>query len=51
VFSTAYDSASITSIVSKWQPFTFIFNQGNRGWMTDDSFVVFDQKFPGKLEV
>jgi hypothetical protein len=30
VFSTAYDSTSITSIVSKWQPFSFIFNRGNR---------------------
>jgi hypothetical protein len=30
LFSTACDSASITSIVSKWRPFSFIFNQGNR---------------------
>jgi hypothetical protein len=26
VFSTACDSASITLIVSQWQPFSFIFN-------------------------
>jgi hypothetical protein len=30
LFSTACDSASITSVVSKWQSFSFIFNQGNR---------------------
>jgi hypothetical protein len=29
VFSTAYDSASITSVVSKWRPFSFIFNRAN----------------------
>jgi hypothetical protein len=38
VFSTACDSASITSTVSKWRPFSFIFNRGNRekqgGWGT-----------------
>jgi hypothetical protein len=38
VFSTACDSASITSVVSKWRPFSFIFNRGNRerlgGWRT-----------------
>jgi hypothetical protein len=37
VVSTACDFASTTSIVSKWRPFSFIFNQGNReksqgGW-------------------
>jgi hypothetical protein len=36
----ACDSASITLIVSKWQPFSFVFNQGNResrvgrGWQS-----------------
>jgi hypothetical protein len=30
VFSTACYSASITSVVSKWRAFSFIFNQGNR---------------------
>jgi hypothetical protein len=30
VFSTACESALITSIASKWRPFSFIFNQGNR---------------------
>jgi hypothetical protein len=29
VLGTACDSASLTSIVSKWQPFSFIFNQAN----------------------
>jgi hypothetical protein len=30
VFNTAYNSASITSFVSKWRPFSFIINWGNR---------------------
>jgi hypothetical protein len=30
VFSIDCHSASITSTVSKWLPFSFIFNQGNR---------------------
>jgi hypothetical protein len=30
VFSIACDSATITSIVSKWRPFNFIFNRRNR---------------------
>jgi hypothetical protein len=30
VFSTACDSASIISVVSKWRPFSFVFNRGNR---------------------
>jgi hypothetical protein len=29
-FRTACDSASIASVVSKWRPFSFIFNWGNR---------------------
>jgi hypothetical protein len=41
LFSTACDSVLFTSIVSKWRPFGFIFNQGNRkvGWVRDDSQV------------
>jgi hypothetical protein len=47
--STACDSASITSVVSKWQPFSFIFNREDRkgGWVGDDSHV-FSQKCPGE---
>jgi hypothetical protein len=50
VFSTACNPASITAIVSKWRPFSFIFNRRNRkvGWVGDDSHVVFGQKFPGE---
>jgi hypothetical protein len=58
VFSTACNSASITSVVSKRRPFSFIFNQGNRkvargqvrrvGWVRDDTHVIFGQKFPGE---
>jgi hypothetical protein len=48
VFSITCDSASIASVMSKWQP-SFMFNQGNRkvGWVGDNSYV-FDQKFPGE---
>jgi hypothetical protein len=50
VFSTACDSASITSTVSKWQPFNFIVNRGSRekqgGW--SDSHVLFGKEFPGE---
>jgi hypothetical protein len=28
--NTAFDSASISSIMSKWRPFGFIFSRGNR---------------------
>jgi hypothetical protein len=50
VFSTVWDSASITSIVLKWWHFSFIFNRGNRekkgGWgMVVMLFLV--KKFPG----
>jgi hypothetical protein len=50
VFSTACDSASITSIVSKWGPFNFMFNRGNRKmwWMEDDSHVASGSSFPGE---
>jgi hypothetical protein len=53
VFSTACDSASITSFVSKWWSFTFIFDLGNRkiGWVGDDSYVVSLQSFLLKNEV
>jgi hypothetical protein len=46
VFNTAYNSASITSIVSKWQPFRFIFCWGSRKqqWVGNDSHVVLGQK-------
>jgi hypothetical protein len=53
VFSTACDSASITSAVSKWRPFSFNFTQGNSksGWVGDDSHFIFGKKFPDKKEV
>jgi hypothetical protein len=44
VFITACDSASIISTVSKWRPFSFIFNRRNRikvRLVGDDSHVVF----------
>jgi hypothetical protein len=51
VFSTACDSPSITSTVSKKRSFSFIFNGGNKrkvGWLEDDSHVVFGQKVPSE---
>jgi hypothetical protein len=50
VLSTTCDSVSITAVVSKWQPFSSVFNWGNRkvGWVGDNSHVVFGQKFPGE---
>jgi hypothetical protein len=51
VFSIACDSASITSIVSNWRPFSFIFNRRNRGkkwWVGDDSHVAFGQELSGE---
>jgi hypothetical protein len=52
VLSTACDSASITSFVSKWVPFSFIFNPGNGevGWMGDDGQIVFGHKFHGEKD-
>jgi hypothetical protein len=50
VFSTACDSASFISVVSKWRPFSFIFdkeNKGKVGLVENVSHVVFGQKFPG----
>jgi hypothetical protein len=51
MFSTACDSASITSIVLKWWPFSFIFNWGNRekkgGWGTVVMLFLV-KKFPGE---
>jgi hypothetical protein len=46
VFSTACNSASVTSVVSKWWPFIVIFNWGNKkvGQVMDDNQVVFGQK-------
>jgi hypothetical protein len=53
LFSAACGSASITSAVAKWRPFSFIFSQGNRkvGWVEHYSQVVFGQEFPGEKEV
>jgi hypothetical protein len=50
VFSTACDSALITSTVSKWWPFNFIFNREKQKRRVggDESYVVFGQKFPGE---
>jgi hypothetical protein len=50
VISTTCESVSISSIVSKWRPFSFIFNRGNRkiGSVGDDSHVVFGKNFPGE---
>jgi hypothetical protein len=50
---SACDSASIILIVSKWRPFSFIFNRGNRKirWVGDDSHVAFGKKtFPAEKE-
>jgi hypothetical protein len=55
VFSTACDSASITSTVSKWQYLQtskqrkFSESQVRQvEWVSDKSYVVLGQKFPGK---
>jgi hypothetical protein len=52
LFSIACDSASITSVVSKWQlsSFTYIFNRGNSKveLVGYNSHVVFGQKFPAE---
>jgi hypothetical protein len=50
MFSTACDSASITSIVSKWWPSSSLQSRKKRkvGLVRDDSHVVFGQKFPGE---
>jgi hypothetical protein len=46
VFSTACDSASITSIMSTRRLFSFMLNQGNKvGWVRDDNHVIFGNKF------
>jgi hypothetical protein len=47
VFSTACDSAWITSAVTKWRLFSIFFGpreQGKVGWVGDDSHVVFGKK-------
>jgi hypothetical protein len=61
VLSKAFDSASVTSAVSKWRPFDFIFNQGNRKVAGDqfggvvfvggDSRLIFGKKFSDKKKV
>jgi hypothetical protein len=54
LFSTAFDSASVTSFVSKWLPFSFILNRGNRKMSRgpsqagDGSHVVFGKTFTGE---
>jgi hypothetical protein len=42
------DSASVTSVVSKWRSFSFIFNARNRKvrWVEADSRIVFGKKIP-----
>jgi hypothetical protein len=53
VFSTACDSASITSSVPKWWVFGFIFNRGNRKveWVGDESHVAFGKNSVVEKEV
>jgi hypothetical protein len=48
VFSSACNSASITSFVSKWRPFSSIFNRRNRKVrrVGDNRHIVFYKKFP-----
>jgi hypothetical protein len=48
--STAYDPACITSVVSKWRLFSFIFNRRNRKVRSvgDNSHDVFGKKFPSE---
>jgi hypothetical protein len=48
VFSTARDSASITSFVSKWRPLSFFIHLGKQKIMVggDDSHVTFSKKIP-----
>jgi hypothetical protein len=53
VFSTACDSASISSLVSKWRPFSFVSSQGNRkvGWMGTTVMLFLVRNFQVKKEV
>jgi hypothetical protein len=47
VFRTAWDSALITSIVSKWRAFSFIFHWGKQkkgGWVGGNNHVVSGKK-------
>jgi hypothetical protein len=52
VFSIACDSFSITSVESKWKPFSFLFKWGNRkdGWVGDNSHFIFRKNIPGEKE-
>jgi hypothetical protein len=60
VFSTACSSASITSIVSKWQPLFYLQSRKQRnviggqarsvGWLGDDNHVVYGKEFHGEKE-
>jgi hypothetical protein len=47
VFCECVQHSTVTSIMSKWRPFRFIFNCGNRkvGWVGDDSHVPFGEIF------
>jgi hypothetical protein len=53
MFSTACGSDSITPVLSKWWPFSFIFSRGNRkvGWVGDDSHIIFGQRIPGEKRI
>jgi hypothetical protein len=54
VFSTACNYVSITSVVSKWWPFSFIFNQFNRekyGGRGMTVMLLMAEKSPVKNEV
>jgi hypothetical protein len=46
VFSIACDSASVTSLVSKWRPFSLIFSWGSGDWVGEDSHVLFWANIP-----
>jgi hypothetical protein len=47
-----FTTASITSVVSKWLPFSFVFSRGTEKSMGggDISHVVFGQKFSDEKE-
>jgi hypothetical protein len=53
VFSNACNSASITSVTSKWRPFSFIFYRGNTnvGWVGETVMLFLVKNFLVKKEV
>jgi hypothetical protein len=51
MLSTVCDSASITSVVSKWRPFSFIFNWGKSTVGGRRQAYCFGKKIPGEKEV